>query len=250
MNYIIEQKAPTSFAEIDEPTQTEILKEPLYRRATADFVEVCGGPIALRFLEIVRKFGMVTEKSRFISQRSVFVNGAYPSSPSWHFDVVAGVISPLHEHLSHSIRTVIACICSSDFVSTTEFIVKGIIKLEDIEITTQEYKGGEYLTEAGGDINGFHWGIEDLRNKGDILISSINPNTLYFYDSTYLHKAPQFLKSGGCRLILRVTTPPESFVHEIPTSNIVIPDSGFYFTFSKENRNKYEKHRLIKELHK
>ncbi|MDB5259106.1 MAG: hypothetical protein JWO73_314 [Candidatus Taylorbacteria bacterium] len=242
MKHAIRQRFPKKAASVSIPTQEDILKEPLFRRATAGFVRQHGGRFAQEFLAHAEKLGLVSEKSRFMCQRSRFVEGAYPSSPDWHFDVIPGLPSSIEEHVTNPIVSAILCACSPDRVSTTEFISEGTVIIDDGSNERQHYKGGEYLHGTGGKVNFFHRQIEDAISRGEISAQSLEPNHIYVYDSSSLHRASKFTVSGGYRLIIRITNAPDGFMQEIPINDqILTPERDQYIVFVDGSSEVFEK---------
>lgn len=224
MKINLPQKFPTIVGSLSEPTQEDIMSEPLFRRSTSSFVKEFGGPIAKSFLKKLEEAGLVSKNSRFLCQRSFFIKDMYPSSPTWHFDVTPGVTRTIEEQVNEDITSVIACVCSKDNISTTEFLSTGLLQIETSVLDKQEYKGGEYLNASVGKINPFHFDIEYGLSNGSFKKESLMPNILYKYDARTVHKAPKFTKTGGCRIVLRMTTVSDDFPHDIPISDVIIKE--------------------------
>ena len=230
------QKLPIPFAQIPEPSQSDIQKEPTYRRASVDFVYKNGGDLAKYFLKEVEKLGIITDFTRMMCQRSPIVKNKFPSPPNWHVDRMPGTRFNLKEHLTNLIPGVIACICSPDKIETTEFICDGELILEEPDITEAVHKSGQYLQNNEGLMNWTTEQIENQLKKGSVKKASIEPNTIYKYDSSYFHKPPGFSHDGGYRIILRLNTPPKNFPHKIATNDFIIPGDAFYFTVSEDEK--------------
>ena len=228
------QKLPEIIGKLPEPTQEDILNEPTYRRATPDFVFSNGGQFAKYFLTKADEIGLISDSSRIMCQRSPILKGAYPSPPNWHVDRMPGTAFNLNEHLNDPIPGAIASICSLDKIETTEFLFDGAITLNEPDSTEAFHKPGQYLEENQGLMNWTTDQIENQLNAGTVQKTSINPNAIYKYDSTYFHKPPGFIHDGGYRMIIRVNTPSKNFPHSIPINNHLLSDDKFFFTVSED----------------
>jgi len=238
MRHIVQQKPLTVAGNLSEPTQGDIQSEPIFRRATADFVRKNGGNIARLFLERLETIDLINDRSRFLCQRCLYVQGAYPSPPNWHVDYMPGTPVIFREHILNPTRGAIASLCSQEKVSTTTFLLPGSVVLEEPEHNELIAKGNEYLEATAGRLNWCTTQIEDLIAKERIRAESIAPNQIHLYDSSNIHRPPQFAQSGGYRVILRANTPPADFPYEIPIRNELLEHPDFFFTLTGDQWQK------------
>ncbi len=242
MWHIVPQNFPYAANELEEPTQAEICAEPIFRRATPDFVRTHGGDIAQQFLLKLEQQGLVEDRTRLMCQRSPFVENAFPSSPNWHVDFMPGTKNVFASHISNPIRGSIACLCSKDRIATTSFLDKGSIMLDEPD-EPAHYKPGQYLALAEGETNWMSEQVNANLYNGTIKSALLTPNRIYKYDSRNLHVAPQFKESGGYRMIFRANTPPENFSEAIPAHDKILDIDDFYFTL-EDGGTSWKKHIL------
>ena len=153
MIHTVPQHFPEPLFDLGCPSREDIESEPVFRRASADFVRRHGGELARGFLEQLERRGLVSDRSRFLCHRSPIVRGAYPVPPNWHIDRMPGTEFNLKEHLEQPIDGVIACICSEDRPYTTEFLYDGSVVLDEPEQTEAFHRPGEYMVHESGVMN-------------------------------------------------------------------------------------------------
>ena len=243
MLYTVPQHFPEQLFEIGTPSREDIESEPVFRRASADFVRRSGGAIARKFIDSLDRLGLVEDSSRFLCQKSPIVEGAYAVPPNWHIDRMPGTQFNLREHLSEPIQGVIACICTRDKPYTTEFLHNGSVVLDEPEQTEAFHRPGEYVAHESGIMNWTTHQIDAQLEAGRVALKVIEPNHGYKYDSTFYHKAPRFPDSGGYRMILRVNTPPPQFRHAVATEDVLLDDQRAYFVLD-ESGQRWHKHLL------
>lgn len=232
MKHLVEQRALEIGGPLPDPTQADICSEPIFRRATASFVRGQGGDIARLFLNLLEDLGMITDKSRLMCQRSLFVKGAFPSPPNWHLDYMPGTPNVFAQHISKPTRGAIVNACSLGKVSATTFLAEGVVQLDEPDPNVPSVTGGEYLEATTGRLNWCTPQINGLIASQRIGTRSIEPNLVYLYNSTNFHKAPQFTESGGYRIILKANTPPTDFPYAIPSRDELLSHPDFFFTLS------------------
>ena len=237
MRHVVRQTFPEVLFELATPSPADIESEPAFRRASPDFVRRSGGALAREFIEGLDRLGLVSDRSRFLCQKSPIVEGGFAVPPNWHIDRMPGSQFNLREHLSEPVHGVIACVCPENRPYTTEFLHNGTLILDEPEVTDAFHKPGEYLVENSGAMNWTTGQIDAQLAEGRVEKKVIEPNRAYEYDSTFYHRAPRFPATGGMRLILRVNTPPASFTHPIATNDVLLEDSGAYFQLSDDGEH-------------
>lgn len=240
MWHIVPQHFPCAADALDEPTQADICAEPIFRRATPDFVRTHGGDMARQFMQKLEQRGMVNERTRFMAQRSPFVQDAFPSTPNWHVDYMPGTSNNFALHISNPVRGAIACLCSREKIATTSFLEEGTILIHEPDVP-QIYKGGEYLAAVEDQSNWATNQVKENIKNGTIQSSLLQPNRVYNYDSRNFHMPPQFSENGGYRMIFRMNTPPDNFQESIPAQDRILQIDDFYFT-SENNGMSWKKH--------
>ena len=238
---MIEQRSLEIGGPLPDPTQSDICSEPIFRRATASFVRRHGGDIARLFLDRLEGLRMITDKSRLMCQRSLFVKGAFPSPPNWHLDYMPGTPNVFAQHISKPTRGAIVNVCSPGKVSSTVFLAEGVVHLDDPDCHVPSVTGGEYLEATRGQLNWCTPQINGLIASQRIGFRSIEPNLLYLYSSTNFHKPSQFTESGGYRIILKGNTPPADFPYAIPSRDELLSHPDFFFTLSGNEWTKVAK---------
>lgn len=228
-NYLIPQTPPVGASLLEAPTQAEICQEPIFRRATWPFVREQGGNIVKQWLRSVEALGLITDRSRFMCQRSPFVAGAFPSPPNWHLDYMPGTPNEFARHVDTPTRGAMTCVCCAERIATTTFLTDGRLELTPPNQDAISIRGGEYLEVTSGHVNWCTPIIAQLILAGRLQSLSIEANRVYLYDSRNFHRAPRFAQSGGFRLVLKVNTPPDDFPFDIPKRDELLKVPDFYF---------------------
>lgn len=242
MRRVVEQRPLVIGGTLPQPTQSDICSEPIFRRATASFVRGQGGDIARLFLDRLEGLGMITDSSRFMCQRSLFVKEAFPSPPNWHLDYMPGTPNVFAQHITNPTSGAIVNLCSLGKVSTTIFLTGGVVQLTEPDQYVPSVTGGEYLDATTGRLNWCTPQINALIAAQSIGFRSIDPNLLYLYNSANFHKPPQFTESGGYRIILKANTPPTDFPYAVPSRDELLTHPDFFFTLSSDEWSKETKH--------
>ncbi len=228
----LRQELPVKVGDLNLPVSNDLIdREVVFRRFNPTSVESMGGQYAKRLLAVAGSLGMVRDTTRIMVQKTPIVAGTFPDIPQWHLDCIPGLPARLAQTIRDKIDGLICVILDTETHPNDRgtLFLEGDLHLDMNEEADSDYVPGSHLSLDSGRINWIHPQVEKQLGK-NLNASHLIPNTIYRYSSDQFHKAPVMVGNSGKRLVIRLNTPPDNFLGEVPVNNqIITPEPSYVF---------------------